>query len=126
MLSLQQAARLAGKSKPTLARWIKSGRPSAARNEPGGYEIDPSELAHVFPFFAGDITGTLKQLVSPNGAAADPAISPGEAKGLRALVAEQRETIRDLRARLDAEAEERRTLIAMLVDRRPWWRRWFR
>jgi hypothetical protein len=125
MFSLQQAANATGKLKPTIARAFKSGRLSAARNESGGYEIDPSELSRVFPYFAGDITGTLKQLVSPNGAAADPAISPGEAKGLRALVAEQRETIRDLRARLDAEAEERRTLIAMLVDRRPW-RRWFR
>jgi hypothetical protein len=124
MFSLQQAANATGKLKPTIARAFKLGRLSA-RNESGGYEIDPSELSRVFPYFAGDITGTLKQLVSPNGATADPAISPGEAKGLRALVAEQRETIRDLRARLDAEAEERRTLIAMLVARRPW-RRWFR
>jgi hypothetical protein len=120
MFSLQPAANATGKLKPTIARAFKSGRLSEC------YESDPSELSRVFPYFAGDITGTLKQLVSPNGAAADPAISPGEAKGLRALVAEQRETIRDLRARLDAEAEERRTLIAMLVDRRPWWRRWFR
>jgi hypothetical protein len=37
-------------------------------------------------------------------------------------------TIRDLRARLDREAEERRQLIALLTDQRarPWWRRWFR
>jgi hypothetical protein len=42
------------------------------------------------------------------------------------LVAEQQETIRDLRARL--EAEERGRLIAILTDQRarPWWRRWFR
>jgi predicted site-specific integrase-resolvase len=65
MLLLAKAVQLAGKSKPPLARWIKSGRLSAARNESGGYEI-ASELARVFPFFAGDITGTLKQLVSPN------------------------------------------------------------
>jgi hypothetical protein len=44
------------------------------------------------------------------------------------LVAEQAATIRDLRTRLDAEAEERRKLIAILTapERRPWWRRWFR
>ena len=45
------------------------------------------------------------------------------------------ETIRDLRARLEAEgearqrvAEERRMLMSLLTDesRRPWWRRWFR
>jgi hypothetical protein len=36
--------------------------------------------------------------------------------------------IRDLRARLDREVEERRHLNALLTDerRRPWWRRWFR
>jgi hypothetical protein len=51
------------------------------------------------------------------------------------VIAAQRETIeqmdatiRDLRARLDRETEERRQLIAILTDqrRRPWWRRWFR
>ena len=35
-------------------------------------------------------------------------------------------TIRDLRTRLDAEAEERRKLIAVITDRRSWWRRWLR
>jgi hypothetical protein len=55
-------------------------------------------------------------------------MSPGEVEGLRLLLAEREETIRDLRARLDAEAEERRKLIAVLTDqrRRPWWRRRFR
>jgi hypothetical protein len=44
------------------------------------------------------------------------------------LVAEQAETIRDLRARLDAESEERRRMLTLLTDqrRRPWWRRWVR
>jgi hypothetical protein len=43
------------------------------------------------------------------------------------LVAEQAETIRDLRDRLDHEAEERRKLTAILTGpRRSWWRRWFR
>jgi hypothetical protein len=71
----------------------------------------------------------VKQLEPGNGAGADPAT----VEAWRELVAEQRETIRDLRARLDAEAEERRRqaeerrqLQAMLTDRRPWWRRWFR
>ena len=53
------------------------------------------------------------------------------------LVGEQASAIRDLRTRLDRadeerrterlqEAEERRRLLALLTDRRPWWRRWFR
>jgi hypothetical protein len=44
----------------------------------------------------------------------------------RLLLAEREETIRDLRTRLAAEAEERRKLITLLTDRRPWWRRWWR
>jgi hypothetical protein len=31
-----------------------------------------------------------------------------------------------LRDLVDREAGERRKLIAILTDRRPWWRRWFR
>jgi hypothetical protein len=46
----------------------------------------------------------------------------------RETIEEQGATIRDLRARLDAEAEERRRLIAILTGpaRVAWWRRWFR
>ena len=45
----------------------------------------------------------------------------------RETIAQQDATIRDLRARLNAEAEEeRRKLIAILTERRPWWRRWLR
>jgi hypothetical protein len=38
---------------------------------------------------------------------------------LREQLGECRETIRDLRARLDAEAEERRRLTMLLADQRP-------
>jgi hypothetical protein len=62
----------------------------------------------------------------------DAPLSP-ETVVLHRLLAEREETIRDLRSRLDAEAEERRRmaeerrqLLSMLTDRRPWWRRWFR
>jgi len=126
MLSLAQAAKTAGKSKPTLLRAIKSGKLSASRTESGAYEIAESELARVFPF-AGDIAGTMKRDEPGNGAASYPAISPGEAQALHRVIAEQAETIRDLRHRLDSEAEERRRLMALLIGpRAPWWRRWFR
>jgi hypothetical protein len=42
------------------------------------------------------------------------------------LITELIEVIRDLRTRLDGEVEERRRMLALLTDRRPWWRRWFR
>jgi hypothetical protein len=37
-----------------------------------------------------------------------------------------RELVADLRAQRDREAEERRKLITLLVDRRPFWKKWFR
>jgi hypothetical protein len=121
MYSLAQAAKAAGKSKPTIARAIKAGRVSAVRVEDGSYLIDPSELVRVFPL-AGTDPGTMKQSVPHNG----PGTSSGESEALRLLLAEREETIRDLRAQRDRDAEERRQLLSMLVDRRPWWRRWFR
>jgi hypothetical protein len=138
MYSLAQAAKAAGKSKPTIARAIKAGRISAVRVEDGSYLIDPSELARVFPL-TGDITGTMKQSVPHNGPGTFPATSPGEVEGLRLLLAEREETIRDLRGRLDASEGERRQLtedhrklVAALTDQRPpaqrsdWWHRLFR
>jgi len=140
--TLGQAARAVGKSKPTIARAIQNGRLSASRTDSGTFVIDPAELHRVFQV-AGNGAGTMKQTV------------PGEPDGSsqverdRLLIEREdlRETIRDLRQRLDAESEERRRaqerLTALLTHRhagsvpavnsptltgprRPWWRRWFR
>jgi hypothetical protein len=48
MLTLVEAARKIGLT--TLARAIKSGRVSVSRKEDGSYEVDPVELARVYPF----------------------------------------------------------------------------
>src|SRR3954470_16010441 len=48
MLSLRAAAEVAGTSKSSIFRAIRSGRLSAARGDDGGYLIDPSELTRVF------------------------------------------------------------------------------
>lgn len=47
-LSLSQAAKLAGKSKSTINRAIKTGKLSAIRHEDGSYSIDPAELSRAF------------------------------------------------------------------------------
>lgn len=46
--SLSAAAKAAGKGKSTIHNAIKSGRLSARREEDGTYKIDASELARVF------------------------------------------------------------------------------
>lgn len=48
-LTLGQAAKEAGVSKPSLSAAIKNGRLSAHKNESGSYEIDPAELFRVYP-----------------------------------------------------------------------------
>lgn len=48
-LTLGQAAKKAGISKPSLSAAIKKGRLSAYKNESGTYEIDPAELFRVYP-----------------------------------------------------------------------------
>jgi hypothetical protein len=127
--TLGEAARAVGRSKTTLGRAIKSGRISATRGEDGSYLIDPAELHRVFAV-TRDGYPRMERSVPLNGP--EPAPSP-ETLALRQLLAErerlvdeQGETIRDLRARLDAEAEERRReaeerrrLTMLLADQRP-------
>jgi hypothetical protein len=98
--------------------------------------IDPAELHRVFPMARNGHT-EMERSGTPDGP--EPAPSPEHATlhqllvERERLVAEQAGTIRDLRERLNradervaAEVEERRRLLALLTDRRPWWRRWFR
>jgi hypothetical protein len=131
--TLGQAARATGKAKPTIARAIQTGRISASRSEDGSWAIDPAELHRVYPM-TGQTNGPM--LRDLPGESAGTSLADLLAERDR-LVAQQQETIRDLRARLDAEAEERRRvqaqLTGLLTDRRsdetilkPWWRRWFR
>jgi predicted site-specific integrase-resolvase len=125
--TLGTAAKAAGVSKTTLRRAIESGRLSATRNDDGSYSIDPAELHRAFPRHS-DATAILARSVTAN----DTGGLQVEVEMLRERLAEKDDVIRDLRGRLDAEAEERRRLTALLTDQRPaaqpaarrgWWRR---
>jgi hypothetical protein len=127
--TLGQAAKVSGKSKATIHRAVRSGRLSAARSDSGGWLIDPAELARVYPQAVprdgpGD---AVRDSTQPLWNGPERLGERGEVGLLRERITEQAETIRDLRARLDAAAELQRTTLALLTDqRRPWWRRWFR
>ena len=73
-ITLGEAARLTGLGKTTLARAIKAGRLSAARTPVGSYEIDPSELARVYPFKAPTEAGreTVAVTCTPPEASVEP------------------------------------------------------
>jgi hypothetical protein len=109
--TLGEAARATGMAKPTIAKAIKTGRVSAEKNEDGSYRIDPAELHRVYPV-TGTVNGNGLQKETP-AAATD---LRGEVELWRALATDREETIRDLRARLDAA--DARIDRLMLSDRR--------
>jgi hypothetical protein len=121
MLSLAQAAKAAGKTKPTLVRWIQNGKLSAVRNDDGSYGIDLAELSRVCAV-PGAMGIEMFQHGTPNGAGIGPVISAGEIEGLHRLLREREEVIRDLRQERDRAHEERRQvqarLDALLTDQR--------
>jgi excisionase family DNA binding protein len=123
--TLGQAAKAVGKSKPTIARAIRNGRLSASRTQSGEFAIDESELARVFQL-SGNGPGSMLRSVPGVADGTSLAALRVERDRLMAEREDLRETIRDLRTRLDSEVDERRRLLALLTDRRPWWRRWFR
>lgn len=108
-LTLSAAAHATGKGKSTLLRAVKSGKLSARRTEDGTFLVDASELARVFPVTQLERT-TDAPRITP-----EPAHDAGgvEVSVLQVKVAmledqlhRERDTVEDLRKRLD-RAEER-------------------
>jgi excisionase family DNA binding protein len=106
MLTLGEAARLTGLGKTTLARAIKAGRLSATRTDAGSYEIDPAELARVYPFPAPTEAagGTDAATGSPVHHATPGATTDATTD---ALVATLREQLADMRCQRDDVRLER-------------------
>lgn len=147
-LTASEAAREVGKSLPTITKAIQSGKLSATGPKGGPYSIEPAELFRVWPKVAGKGEETSK--LRPEETPSNPGPLQGEIELLQerlrsaqALNERLADEVSDLRARLDAEAEERRRLTALLthqMDQPPpasdpvpqpqpprklsWWRRW--
>ena len=138
--TLTGASEAAGRSKSTVLRAIQKGRLSATRTDDGGWAIDPSELARVYPWTAPSIArSNAPGLPLSNGDATNATAALHELRirleaaetriaDKDAQLADAREQINDLRRRLD-RADER--LTALLTDqraappaspRRSWWR----
>jgi len=127
MLTLGAAAKMAGVSKPTIARAIKSGKLSGKKNRNGSYSIDESELARVYDVTPRDSndTGPMLRSVTPDVATTLQA----ENDGLRQRLADMETAL----AREKEQADEWRTMAKtnsrLLEDnrekskRRWWWQR---
>ena len=135
MFTLGQAAKAVGRSKSALSRDIKAGRLSAGRKPDGSLAIEPSELFRAFPPVShdngpnnvpwdetqplGNGAGTAQRVPETPAQRVTDSLQLyqrlAKAEAERDLLLDQ---VADLRTRLDAEAAERRKLVAVLTDRR--------
>lgn len=125
--SARQLAIVLGVQPSTITRDIKKGRLAANKNEKGEYEIDASEIVRAYPDRvkvddAGNIAAKaeMHDEATPKATEAteETAVLRVRLDAAERLLDERERTIEDLRRRLDAEAEERRKLTALLTDQR--------
>ncbi len=105
MLTLVEAARKTGLA--TLAKAIRSGRLSASRKEDGSYEIDPAELAQVYPFPA---PGEKVAATFPAVRGATPDVADAE---LRYRISRAEESLIELKSALEEMRSQRDAWQAM-------------
>lgn len=105
-LTLRQAADLCGASRSTIHRALKNGKLSGGRLEDGTWDIDPSELARVFPWDTSEPAQRDNPGQSKEGASQREAVLVVKVEMLEHQLERERDTIADLRKRLD-RAEDR-------------------
>lgn len=105
-LTLRQAAELSGTSRSTIHRALKSGKLSGGRLEDGAWDIDPSELARVFPWDAIEPAQRDTAGQERNSSGEREAVLAVRVEMLEHQLDRERDTIEDLRKRLD-RAEDR-------------------
>lgn len=128
MVSISEAARLAGVSRSTLYRvYIKSGKISVSQNDRGQPVIDVAELLRVFKHLPGvPESETEKNRMLQYDVEHGQDVSKAEIEHLRALLRVREEElaraldeVRWLRGKVDAL--EQRQISGPGVKRRWWW-----
>lgn len=105
-LSLRQAAELSGTSRSTIHRALKNGKLSGGRLEDGAWDIDPSELARVFPWDIAEPAQRDTTGQDRNGSGERESVLAVRVEMLERQLDRERDTVEDLRKRLD-RAEDR-------------------
>ena len=109
--TLRQAADECGKSRSTIHRALQSGKLSGSRNDDGSWDIDPSELARVFPWDTQEHAQRDTAETARDGENSNAQVLAVKVEMLEEQLGRERETVEDLRRRLD-KAEERAFALA--------------
>lgn len=110
--TISRAARETGLSKSTISRAVKSGRISAARQDDGSYRIEPAELFRVYPRGVAQPDAGARH-DAPRNLHEEPPATPSrneeimqvKIEMLEQMLGRERETVEDLRKRLDAATD---------------------
>ncbi len=117
MLTLGQAAKQVGKSKPTISKAIKDGKLSGEKID-GVYQIEVSELLRVY-----DAVSETTEEAAASPAPEASAVSEVEKRFLEEKVADLEARLTDMKDERDAaqkEArEDRARMMALIEDKRP-------
>lgn len=116
-VSMTKGAELAGVSKGTVSKALKSGRLSYAEKTDNGYLIETSELFRVFPPKQPETVETIRPQ-PPIGNRETPVETVGlhrEIELLREQLRDRDGVVDDLRRRLDQSDEERREAQARVI-----------
>lgn len=107
-LTLRQAAELSGTSRSTIHRALQNGKLSGGKTPEGAWDIEPSELARVFPW---DTAEPDQRDSTDRGVTKSEDILAVRVEMLEQQLAREQDTVEDLRKRLD-RAEDRFLALA--------------
>jgi len=115
-LTLRQAAELSGTSRSTIHRALKNGKLSGGRLEDGAWDIDPSELARVFPWDIAEPVQRDTMGQERNGSRERESVLDVRVEMLERQLDRERDTVEDLRKRLDRAEDRILALSAPAAD----------
>lgn len=118
-LSLRQAAELCGVSRSTIHRALKGGKLSGQRTEEGGWSIDPSELARVFPWETPEPAQRDSVGRERDGVGDMVAVQAMQITMLQQQLEREQDTVADLRRRLDRAEDRVLALMAPAPSEKP-------
>tara|TARA_R110002020_G_scaffold453247_1_gene667975 strand:+ start:348 stop:728 length:381 start_codon:yes stop_codon:yes gene_type:complete len=119
-LTLGEASKLTGISKPTISKAVKDGKVSGKKNNKGVFEIEKSELIRVYPEVKAGADKPIKFTKEMATNAAEI-----ENKFLKEKIEELEKQIQKTEAREDAANKRLDTVLVQLEDQRPktFWQR---
>lgn len=125
LLTVGQAAKATGKSKPTITRALRKGLITYAKSElDGSYQIEASELFRVFPALPSASNDTAQ--VTRSDPANETGVLQVEVKLLREMLDAERNAMADLKEDRDHWRQQAERLllaapVAQEAPKRRWW-----